>query len=79
MLRIDSSLAVSLMPGFALRDIVPLSKFMSLKKYDKVSEFLISRQSIMRGFDIGLSAKEILQILTERTLYEIPETLKVQI
>ena len=79
MLRIDSSLAVSLMPGFALRDIVPLSKFMSLKKYDKVSEFLISRQSIMRGFDIGLSAKEILQILTERTLYEIPEMLKVQI
>ena len=79
MLRIDSSLAVSLMPGFALRDIVPLSKFMSLKKYDKVSEFLISRQSIMRGFDIGLSAKEIIQILTERTLYEIPETLKVQI
>ena len=79
MLRIDSSLAVSLMPGFALRDIVSLSKFMSLKKYDKVSEFLISRQSIMRGFDIGLSAKEILQILTERTLYEIPETLKVQI
>ncbi len=79
MLRIDSSLVVSLMPGFALRDIVPLSKFMSLKKYDKVSEFLICRQSIMRGFDIGLSAKEILQILTERTLYEIPETLKVQI
>ena len=79
MLRIDSSLVVSLMPGFALRDIVPLSKFMSLKKYDKVSEFLISRQSIMRGFDIGLSAKEIMQILTERTLYEIPETLKVQI
>ena len=79
MLRIDSSLVVSLMPGFALRDIVPLSKFMSLKKYDKVSEFLISRQSIMRGFDIGLSAKEILQILTERTLYEIPEMLKVQI
>lgn len=79
MLRIDSSLVVSLMPGFALRDIVPLSKFMSLKKYDKVSEFLISRQSIMRGFDIGLSAKEIIQILTERTLYEIPETLKVQI
>lgn len=79
MLRIDSSLAVSLMPGFALRDIVPLSKFMSLKKYDKVSEFLICRQSIMRGFDLGLSAKEILQILTERTLYEIPETLKVQI
>ena len=79
MLRIDSSLAVSLMPGFALRDIVPLSKFMSLKKYDKVSEFLICRQSIMRGFDLGLSAKEIMQILTERTLYEIPETLKVQI
>lgn len=79
MLRIDSSLAVSLMPGFALRDIVSLSKFMSLKKYDKVSEFLICRQSIMRGFDLGLSAKEIMQILTERTLYEIPETLKVQI
>ena len=79
MLRIDSSLVVSLMPGFALRDIVPLSKFMSLKKYDKVSEFLICRQSIMRGFDLGLSAKEIMQMLTERTLYEIPETLKVQI
>ena len=79
MLRIDSSLVVSLMPGFALRDIVPLSKFMSLKKYDKVSVFLICRQSIMRGFDLGLSAKEIMQILTERTLYEIPEMLKVQI
>ncbi|MGN0740455.1 MAG: hypothetical protein ACI4LX_09830 [Treponema sp.] len=79
MLRIDSSLSVSLMPGFAPKDIVLLSKFMSLKKYDKVSEFLICRQSVMRGFDLGLSAKEILQILSERTLYEIPETLKVQI
>lgn len=79
MIRIDSGMDVNLMPGFSPKDIVPLVQFLSLKKYDTVSEFSISRQSVMRGFDLGLSADSITEILEKRTSFAIPDSLKIQL
>ncbi len=79
MLSIDAAMDVSLMPGYPVSKMIPVMKFLSLKHYDTVSSFAISRQSVMRGFDTGLSSVQIIELLQERTSYQIPETLLVQL
>lgn len=79
MLTVDPGMSVNIMPGFALKDIIPVIKFMSVTRYDMVSSYSIDRQSIMRGFDFGLTSKSILAALKERTAYPVPETLEVQL
>ncbi|MBQ0002168.1 MAG: hypothetical protein KBT21_01390 [Treponema sp.] len=79
MINIEAGMELNLMPGFAVKDFIELTKFISLKRVDTVCSFVISRQSIMRGFDYGLTSEKIFSLLRERTSYEIPETLLVQI
>lgn len=79
MLTVDPGMGVSLMPGFRVRDIVPVARFMEVKRFDTVSSFVLSKQSVMRGFDAGLDGEKILSLLTERTRYGIPDSLSVQI
>lgn len=79
MINIEAGMELNLMPGFAVKDFIELSKFISLKRVDTVCTFSISRQSIMRGFDYGLTSEKIFSLLKERCSYEIPQTLLVQI
>lgn len=79
MINIEAGMELNLMPGFAVKDFIELSKFISLKRVDTVCTFSISRQSIMRGFDYGLTSEKIISLLKERCPYEIPQTLLVQI
>lgn len=79
MINIEAGMELNLMPGFAVKDFIELTKFISLKRVDTVCSFSISRQSIMRGFDSGLTSEKIISLLKERASYEIPETLLVQI
>lgn len=79
MISVDPGMSVNLMPGYALKDILPIVRFMKILRYDTVSTYTINRQSIMRGFDTGLSANTILDLLSKRTLYSVPENLSVQI
>lgn len=79
MLTVDPGMSVNIMPGFELKDIIPVVRFMSISRYDMVSSYSIDRQSIMRGFDLGLSAKSMIQLLKERTAYPLPETIEVQL
>lgn len=79
MVNISSGMELSLMPGFQVKNSIKLVKFLSLEKYDRVSIFSISKKSIMRGFDFGLSNMEIINFLEDVSLYKIPELLSVQI
>ncbi|MBR0154952.1 MAG: helicase-associated domain-containing protein [Treponema sp.] len=79
MLSIETAMQVSLMPGFELKDFIDLMKFLTLKRFDTVSTFAITRKGIMNGFDAGLDSEKITQILKERTLYDVPESLVIQI
>lgn len=79
MINIEAGMELNLMPGFAVKDFIELTKFISLKRVDTVCSFSISRQSIMRGFDYGLTSEKIISLLKERCPYEIPQTLLVQI
>lgn len=79
MLSIDSGMRVSLMPGYNLKQMIPLAKFLSVERFDTVCTFTISRQSVMRGFDFGLSVDSILNYIRERIRFKIPELLSAQI
>lgn len=79
MITVDPGMTVNLMPGFALKDVLPIVKFMTVTRYDTVSSFMIDRQSIMRGFDFGLTSKSILALLEERAAFPIPDTLSIQL
>ncbi|MBP5401930.1 MAG: hypothetical protein J6Y36_02100 [Treponema sp.] len=79
MINIEAGMEVTLMPGYSLKCSIPLIKFLSLKRFDTVCTFSISRKSVMNGFDSGLDSKKLIELLKERTAYKVPEILEVQI
>ena len=58
-LNIDSTYTVTLMPGLKLKDLLPLTDFMIVKKSAVVTEFEITRQSVSEGFDNDINPEII--------------------
>lgn len=78
-LTIDAGSTVTMMPGLPLAGLLPLVQFMEIVRYDAASEYEIHKQSVFRGFDNDLSPGRILNLLTDHCLYDIPQTLKINI
>ena len=76
-LNIDSTFTVSLMPGLALKKLLPLTQFLEIKSYGVVTEYEISRQSVSAAFDRGWTVEKISSELEQYTSYELPQNLKV--
>lgn len=74
-LNIDSAFTVSLLPGLELEKLLPLTKFLSIKRYGVVSEFEITRASASVAFDFGMTPESIIKLLEDTTAYEIPQNL----
>ncbi len=77
--NIDSTFTVTLMPGLSLKDLLPLTAFMFVKKYGVVTEFEITRQSVSEGFDHELTPEMIFERLEKYSYYELPQNLKINI
>ena len=78
-LNIDSTFTVTLMPGLKLKELLPLTDFMLVKKYEVVTEFEITKQSVSEGFDNDINPDIIFQRLEKFTNYQIPQNLKINI
>lgn len=78
-LNIDSTFTVTLMPGLQLRDLLPLTDFMLVKKCGVVTEFEITRQSVSEGFDHELTPDSIFECLESYSNYQLPQNLKINI
>ena len=78
-LNIDSTFTVTLMPGLTLRQLLPLTDFMLVKKSGVVTEFEITKQSVSEGFDHELSPDSIFERLETYSNYQIPQNLKINI
>ncbi len=76
-LNIDSTFTVSLMPGLALKKLLPLTQFLEIKSFGVVTEYEISRQSVSAAFDRGWTVEQISSELEQYTSYELPQNLKV--
>lgn len=78
-LNIDSTFTVTLLPGLKLKDLIPLTDFMLVKKCGVVTEFEITRQSVSEGFDNSINPEIIFERIENNSYYEIPQNLKITI
>lgn len=78
-LNIDSTFTVTLLPGLKLKELIPLTDFMLVKKCGVVTEFEITRQSVSEGFDNSITPEIIFERIENYSYYEIPQNLKINI
>ena len=78
-LNIDPAFSAAVFPGLPLSDLIELSAFMEIIKFDTAATFEISRKSVMKAFDSGYNASKIMSLLEEHSLYGVPENLKTSI
>ncbi len=78
-LNIDSTFTVTLMPGLKLKNLLPLTDFLLVKRCGVVTEFEITRQSVSTGFDNDLNPDLIFERIEKYTNYQIPQNLKINI
>ena len=78
-LNIDSTFTVTLMPGLKLKNLLPLTDFLLVKRCGVVTEFEITRQSVSTGFDNDLNPELIFERIEKFTNYQIPQNLKINI
>jgi len=77
--NIDSIFSVTIMPGLTLRQLLPLTSFMSIKKSGIATEYEITRQSSSSAFDEGKKPQDLFELLDTYLPYEIPQNLKINI
>ena len=77
--NIDSTFTVTLMPGLSLKELLPLTDFMFIRKFGVVAEFEITRQSVSQGFDEELTPESLFERLEKYSYYQLPQNLKINI
>ena len=78
-LNIDAGFTVTLLPGLPLKALLPLMHFLDIQQFDTAAQFEITKKSVMRAFDSGLSRQKILDTLKEFCPYEVPQNLCVSL
>ena len=78
-LNIDSTFTVSLMPGLTLKQLLPLTDFMLIKKFGVVTEFEVTRNTASHFFDSGKTPDQIFTLINEFSYYDVPQNLKASI
>lgn len=79
LLSVDNGYSVTIMPGLSLEELLSLVKFLDVTGCDITCSFEIKRQSIMRGFDLGLTKKSIVEILEKFSSFTLPQNLLVSL
>ena len=78
-LNIDAGFTVMLLPGLPLRALVPLMSFLDVTQFDTAAQFVISKKSVMRAFDVGMTAAQILDTLAALCPYDVPQNLRISL
>ena len=79
LININAGTIITVMPGFSLRELLPLSVFMEASKCSTVTEFDLTRKSASRSFDLNYTPEKIFELLETYTAYEIPQNLKMNV
>ncbi|MBQ3671436.1 MAG: helicase-associated domain-containing protein [Treponema sp.] len=78
-LTVDSGLCVRIMPGLSLGELLKLVRFLEIKEYDTAITFELTKDSCMRGFDLGLGVEDMLSLLETYSSYELPQNLRISV
>ena len=79
LLSVNAGSTVTVMPGLTLSEFIPLIKFLSVCHYDTAVEFEISRHTVMRSFDSGMTPALIEETLLKYSSYSIPQNIHVSL
>lgn len=75
-LLVQPNLEISIPPDMALPDVYYLSRFCETRTVDVMTTFEMTRDSLRRGMEQGLTSREILAFLEPRSRMTMPETVK---
>lgn len=78
-LNIDATFFITIMPGLSLKNLLPLTNFLLIKKCEVVTEFEITKKSVSIGFDRGQTPNGIFLEMEKYSYYELPQNLKINI
>lgn len=79
LLNINAGTNITIMPGFTLSELIPLSSFLEVSKHSTVTEFYVTRKSAGNAFDLDYTPEKIFELLESYTAYEIPQNLKMNV
>lgn len=79
LLNLDAGFNVTIMPGLTLKEYLPLIKFLKPLQCDILSIFEITKQSVIKAFDLGLKKEDIINILKTYTSFDIPQILQMNL
>lgn len=79
LLNLDAGFNVTIMPGLTLKEYLPLIKFLKPLQCDVLSIFEITKQSVIKAFDLGLKKEDIINILKTYTSFDIPQILQMNL
>jgi hypothetical protein len=71
---VSPSLSVTLLPGFALQDLLPLAACMEVRDIQIAGQFEITRKACGTAFDRGATAESIAALLSERSSQPVPQS-----
>ena len=78
-LNINAGTSIAILPGLSLAELLPLATFLNVVSFNTVCEFEISKKSVYRAFDNGISAQKITEILSNYSAYRLPQSLLINI
>ena len=78
-LTLDSALTATLLPGLRLPQILPLLAFMRVTRYDTAISLSITKDTCHKGFDSGLTPKDIEEKLGAYTRHHLPQSFSVSL
>lgn len=76
---VESDFSVTIMPGLTLETLLPLIKFLDIKRLDVAAFFEINKQSMTRAFDLGMSLTSIQQLIENNSGFAVPQNLVVSL
>lgn len=78
-LNINAGTSIAILPGLSLEELLPLATFLNIVSFNTVCEFEISKKSIYRALDRGISEHKIIEHLSKYNAYRIPQSLLMNI
>lgn len=77
LISVDTSWAVTVLPGLSTKDYLSLVQFLDIVRCDVTNVFEINKQSVFRSFNLGFSKEKIEEVLLKYSSFTIPQNLKI--
>ena len=78
-LSIDAAFSAMVFPGRPLIALIDLANILELRKFDTAVSFEITKKSVTRAFNAGMTEEKISEVLSDACLHELPQNIAVSL